>query len=421
MERDGHVSIARWAVVPLLLAALGAALFWAGPGPAASARAVENGSCDPARPHEAGASDRTIDSGGLTREYVLHVPASYSGDEAVPLLFNFHGFTSNPFQQDLFSELPAKAEEVGFILVTPEGTPTEEGGPLHWNSRALPAPEPDDVGFVDELLTALSSELCIDDQRVFSTGLSNGAGMSSQLACSLSDRIAAIAPVAGASFFESCSPRPVPVVSFHGTEDLLISVGPIEEIVIPAWAEHNGCETTTEQDPVPGTVGVRLVRSEDCEDDATVELYVIFDADPETPGEQGGGHTWPASTLVLPPDFEALLGLITPEISANDLMWDFFMAHPMPLVQPAATLTPTQTAPLPQPTATALPALPTTGNGGSSGGADFAGWLTAAIAGALAFLGAAWYARRRWLHRAFNTLGPRFKPRTELKLCPYFQ
>ena len=74
-------------------------------------------------------------------------------------------------------------------------------------------------------------------------------------------------------------------------------------------------------------VGVRLVRYASCDDDGTVELYVVFDADPGTPGEQGGGHTWPGSAFVIVPELEALVGIATQEISANDLMWDFFVAN----------------------------------------------------------------------------------------------
>ncbi len=357
--------------------------------------AFATGACDPPRPHAAGAfPDQTITtSDGLTREYVLHIPSTYSGEEAIPLLFNFHGLTSNALDQDLYSQLPAKAAEVGFVLVTPQGT-LNAGGFTHWNSSQLPDPEPDDVAFISELLNVLESQLCIDSARVFSTGISNGGGMSSQLACSLSDRIAAIAPVAGVSFFEStCSSRPVPVIAFHGTEDLLISLGPIENTVIPAWAAHNGCTSLIEQNPVPGTVGVRLLRYEDCDQGATVELYVIFDADPETPGEQGGGHAWPGSTVVLPPPWDQILGLASPEISANDLMWDFFLAHPHPLrpksIGGIFTDINGGQAGLP---------LETPTSSGSTGG-PLAGLIAATTAAALALTGAAWYARRRLSRR----------------------
>ena len=65
------------------------------------------------------------------------------------------------------------------------------------------------------------------------------------------------------------------------------------------------------------TQNVRLVRYQDCDEGATVELYAI----------DGGGHQWPGARFELPvPNF----GTATHEISANDLMWDFFEAHPLP-------------------------------------------------------------------------------------------
>ena len=160
--------------------------------------------------------------------------------------------------------------------------------------------------------------------------MSNGAQMSVRLACDLSDRIAAIAPVAGSYFPPAfvqipgepgCdAARPVPVIAFHGTADSVINsravrsacaipfdTRPIETSVIPDWAAHNGCDAS----PVSERVSehVRVVRYDGC--DADVELYVV----------DGGRHEWPGATGGPGGAPEA------DEISANDLMWDFFEAH----------------------------------------------------------------------------------------------
>ncbi len=73
-----------------------------------------------------------------------------------------------------------------------------------------------DVKFLTQLLDHLEAELCIDTSRVFSVGMSNGAQLSSLLACRLPNRIAGIAPIAGVEFNEPCHGRPVPVIAFHG-------------------------------------------------------------------------------------------------------------------------------------------------------------------------------------------------------------
>lgn len=265
-------------------------------------------------------------SGGL-REYRLYVPASYTGTNAVPLILSFHGMSGSAMGQEWSTGLSTASEETdaGFIVVYPEGI---EGG---WNSVQLPEPAPDDVAFIDELLDELQSSLCIDSAMVFSTGFSNGAMMSVRLACSLSDRIAAVAPVAGAYFpplavdspvDEKCpDQRPVPMIAFHGTSDTLVPFDggpgaldatyrlPIDNVtpaddVMSEWAAHNGCTSGRKETQLADQV--RLVSYLSCEEDATVELYV----------EDGGGHRWPRWTT-------------TNEMSANGLIWEFFQAHPM--------------------------------------------------------------------------------------------
>ena len=237
------------------------------------ASAAEPGSCDPARPHATGDFDETIISGGLTREYILHIPPSYTGTEAVPLVFNWHGLDSNAERQAAFSELPAKADAEGFIVVMPRGVSTTGVSLNHWNIP-LASPdtgEADDVGFVADLLDALESELCVDDGRIYAAGMSNGAQMSVRAGCSFSDRIAAIAPVAGAYYppftpgfpeEPGCvSTRPAALIAFHGTADTLIPFAggpgnlgvifrPFEDEIMPDWAEHNGCTVGPVHKPV---------------------------------------------------------------------------------------------------------------------------------------------------------------------------
>ena len=320
-------------------------------------------------------------------------------------MLNFHGLAANAEQQASYSGLPAKADAKGFIVVMPQGVSTTGVSLNHWNIILAPpeSGEADDVGFVADLLDALESELCVDDGRIYATGMSNGAEMSVRAGCSLSDRIAAIAPVAGVYFPQlavevpgpagCAATRPVSVIAFHGTADTFIpfdggpfgeAIGPeftfrdIDDEIMPEWAAHNGCDSVAVEEQV--TENVRLVRYQACDEGATVELYVV----------EGGGHTWPDATLDFPEEF---LGVTTHEISANDLMWDFFVAHPMPAdTQPGPTPTTT-----PQPTASAESvSAPTTGDG--PGSSDSAGWPVGAIAvlvSLIAFGGAAVYAGRR--------------------------
>jgi polyhydroxybutyrate depolymerase len=292
------------------------------PAPTATATpASAQADCMPARPHEPGSFPGTLTSGGLERQYILRVPISYTGEDAMPLVLNLHGHGSNAVEQAVYSGLPAKGEEEGFIVVTPQGTGVEP----HWNFTTVEAGAPNDVAFISDLLDTLETELCIDPSRVYAAGYSAGAAMSATLACFLSDRIAAIAPVAGLYFFPGCpSVRPVSVIAFNGTDDKLVPfeggpvsnsalrVPPVEDS-LQQWAEHDGCASGPQDQRVSDQV--RLRRYDDCSEGATVELYAV----------EGGGHTWPGAAIDLP-----LLGATTHEISATDLIWAFFEAHPKP-------------------------------------------------------------------------------------------
>lgn len=78
----------------------------------------------------------------------------------------------------------------------------------------------DDVAFIGKLLDDLATVVKVDEKRVYAYGMSNGGMMSYRLAAELSDRIAAVAPVAGTITIEESKPkRPVPIIHFHGTKD----------------------------------------------------------------------------------------------------------------------------------------------------------------------------------------------------------
>jgi polyhydroxybutyrate depolymerase len=308
--------------------------------------------CSPARPHTSGTTVETISTADGVRSYRLHVPPSYTGLDHVPLLLNFHGFGSNANAQEVYSGLSARSDEAdgGFIVVHPEGKQLNGTGPQYWNSMRIASPEPDDVAFIETLLDALESQLCIDTDRIYSTGMSNGGLMSSRLGCSLSSRIAAIAPVAGAVFppaftqpfpNDTCpDTRAVPLISFHGTDDTSVPFNggtgtggltfrlPIDDEVdgpdvMSEWAAHNGCSSGRQKSTLTDEVDV--VEYTGCTDGATVRLYIV----------NGGGHTWPGSFDV------PGLGYVTQDISATDLIWEFFQLHPFgEEVLPTPTPTP---------------------------------------------------------------------------------
>lgn len=285
------------------------------PTPTMTAAAAAAG-CAPARPQPAGDATLTITSAGLERTYILHVPPQYDGARRLPLVLNFHGFGSNASEQASYSRLPAKADEEGFIVVTPEGT----GDPRRWT--LLPGTEPDDVAFARDLLDHLEATLCIDATRVFSAGMSNGAALSMRIACAMPERFTAVAAVTALIYPVTCpAGDPVAVVGFHGTADAcvpftggrsacgaMLPVAPIEQSALN-WAKRNGCAETPSITQL--TQSVRVTAYSDCGDNVAVVLYVV----------DGGGHTWPGSVDV------PRLGATTREVDATDLIWEFFAAQ----------------------------------------------------------------------------------------------
>jgi polyhydroxybutyrate depolymerase len=268
-----------------------------------------------------GSSLRTITSDGLERSFRVFVPASYSGGRPTALFLNYHGFAGQSEGQEWYAGVREAAERHGFIAVTPDGS----GEPQRWwlAGQRLPG-YVDDFAFTRRMLDDLASAYCVDPQRVFAAGISNGGFFSSLAACELQDRIAAIATVAGETFpDEACrGKQPVPVLVFHGTADATV---PFEARArrnrlgvamrgtrdsVESWARFNGCDLNAGEQRVASDIV--LVNYEGCRTGVRVQLYIV----------EGGGHNWPGAPAV------EVLGHTTQSINATELMWRFFSEHP---------------------------------------------------------------------------------------------
>lgn len=165
-------------------------------------------------------------SGGTKRRYLVHVPASYVGTK-MPLVLVLHGGGGNAENAQYAYGFNATSDASNFIVAYPEGTGSlvtfgKVSG--SWNAGTCCGEaalrQTDDVSFIASLLDDVSTKFAIDANRVYATGFSNGAAMSYRLACDLSNKIAAIAPVSGQMGVVSCNmTRPVSVMHIHGTED----------------------------------------------------------------------------------------------------------------------------------------------------------------------------------------------------------
>jgi polyhydroxybutyrate depolymerase len=280
---------------------------------------------------------------GLQRDYLVYLPTIYTGESAVPLILNFHGFTSWHTQQIWYGDFTTIADTENFIIVCPQGTKNNLGL-RGWNVPGQLVEEnftADDVGFTEALIDKLASDYNIDLTRVYSTGASNGGFLSQLLACQLGDKIAAIAPVIGGMYDEVidiCNTKPQyptsvliingtmdPRVPYYGNADFLAV-----DDVMQFWIDNNHTNPTpsvaalpnnepndgffTFEDGYAGSTIEHIVYNRGAKR-SSVELLKVID----------GGHAWPGAG-VQENIFLQLPGTNW-DINGSEEIWKFFSRY----------------------------------------------------------------------------------------------
>jgi polyhydroxybutyrate depolymerase len=271
---------------------------------------------------------RNLMMGEQKRAYLIHIPKNHNSNKPVPVVLALHGAAMNGQLMADFCGLSETADKEGFMVVYPDGNGVFPL--LFWNAGGLRRPMaqemPNDVDFIRKLLDDLASVVKVDSKRVYACGMSNGGMMCYRLAAELSDRIAAIAPVAGTIAIEESHPkRAVSVIHFHGTKDKIVPfektsektrflLKDVEESV-QTWVKINGCDEKPKTD---------ILTKEGDEMKVTRQTYGGGKEGTEVVliAIEGGGHTWPGMTPMV-----SFIGRSTLSISANDLMWEFFQKH----------------------------------------------------------------------------------------------
>jgi len=196
----------------------------------------------------------TTTHGGRQRTYRVWVPADHS--DLSPLIFVFHGGGGNSLQIRKQALMELVATEA--LVVYPDGTgaiPTWNGGICCGFAQTNNV---DDIGFVRQMISEIKSNACVDPDRVYSTGMSNGGILSHRIACELPDQFAAIAGVAAQLQIASCNPsQKVGVLIIHGLDDSNVPMEggqgcgisdtnyyPIS-YAVNTWAHRNSCPCQT--------------------------------------------------------------------------------------------------------------------------------------------------------------------------------
>jgi polyhydroxybutyrate depolymerase len=283
---------------------------------------------------QAKTADHVLLIHGTERTFRAYIPDGLASKTGLSLVIALHGGGGNGKAMEKVSNLSETARKKGFIAVYPEGSGRFKRM-LTWNAGSCCGYAADtrvnDVAFIDALIRFMAVEYHVDPARVYVTGMSNGAMMAYRLAAEIPERIAAIAPVSGTfQPGQNAMLQPVPVLHFHGTADAFVpwdggrgsrslqkvDHAPVEG-TIARWVEANRADTRPAVEIMPdrfndGTTVTRYRYAAGSDSDRVV-LYKI----------EGGGHTWPGRS-----GLHHRFGRTTREISANDIMWEFFLAHP---------------------------------------------------------------------------------------------
>lgn len=287
----------------------------------------------------------SIIHGDLRRTFNIYKPSDIA--IGLPLVIVLHGRGANGESMELLTRngFNMLADREGFIVVYPDGVG------MTWNDgrRDQKAKDRayleniDDVGFISALIGKMIIDYGVGPEKVFVTGLSNGAIMAYRLACELSDQITAIAPVNGNiphTFLEDCSPRgAVSVMAINNTLDPLV---PFEGGVIQSglakqdlgkvistaesvrfWVQRNNCNPVPDIDEITcngNNDGIRVTRESYHNGIEGSEVILVT--------VHGGGHTWPGGVQYMP---EMIIGKTCRCYNATGEIWSFFRKHSVSL------------------------------------------------------------------------------------------
>ncbi|MFE7719694.1 alpha/beta hydrolase family esterase [Nocardia rhizosphaerihabitans] len=268
-------------------------------------------------PAVAGTTEQVLEHDGRTRHYRVYRPAALPARP--PLVVVLHGGLGTGEQAQRAYGWDALADAGGFVVAYPDGLDRA------WNAGGCcgnPARTGvDDVGFLTRMIDELVRTVSIDRDRIYLTGMSNGAMMAYSMACRTSIA-AAVGAVAGTLLDDCPHPSPTSVIHVHGTDDENVrydgapgsGVARIDGPSVPElnefWRAADDCA------PPVSTIDDRVTTLRaSCRDGRAVDLVTVA----------GAGHRWPGAELS---PLERLDPNRRPDaLDATRLIWDFFAAH----------------------------------------------------------------------------------------------
>ena len=278
---------------------------------------------------------RSLAVGGRKRTYHVHVPPQYHPQTPAPLVLALHGATMTGPLMAWFSGLDEKADEAGFLAVYPNGTGSRLS--YSWNGGNCCGyamqNQVDDVAFIRAVLDDLAQVVpgrCKAGLRHRHVERGDH-GLPPRLAnCPTASPPSPRCP---ARWGRRDASQSGPCRSSTSTAPTTSSSRSRAARAGRACPGRTSTPSITRSGPGSRRTAARRSRPRsNCptrrktarrshsktygggKDGAEVVLVVI----------EGGGHTWPGREPRL-----KVLGKATKNVSANDLMWEFFEKHPM--------------------------------------------------------------------------------------------
>lgn len=284
---------------------------------------------------------KTIKVDGRQREYIIHLPPSYSSSTKLPVLFGLHGGGGNYEQTIQFYNLNGLADKNGFVVVYPNAINKSWNIPGFSTRTKDHDTTVDDVHFISVLLDTIIRYYKGDGAEVFTTGISRGGEFSYYLAFKLSKRITAIAPVcasvpAPVLKYYSFS-HPTPVLIINGTADPLIPYDGGYGKYLRTDEPNEGFDMASTDKLVqkiifledsihviPKVPKVTPMPDSDTEDGCTATKYEYTCAGVKVVliKIENGGHTWAGGKQYLP---KFIVGKVCRDFHAEDEIFDFFL------------------------------------------------------------------------------------------------
>jgi poly(hydroxyalkanoate) depolymerase family esterase len=245
-------------------------------------------------------SDHSFTNAAGTRRYKLYVPASYTGEQAAPLVVMLHGCTQDPDDFAAGTQMNTLAEELQCLVIYPAQS-MQANSSRCWNwfqgtDQQRDRGEPSIIaGITREVMTHYR----VNKDQVYVAGLSAGGAMAAIMGTLYPELYAAVGvhsglPFASASDLPSALSamkgefrrqhvpgRPMPIIVFHGDKDT--TVHPVNgDAVIAQGALHVSKEIAIEPGRVPDGHAYTRTLHQRADGVVHAEHWLIH----------GAGHAW---------------------------------------------------------------------------------------------------------------------------------